>query len=136
MFVYSNPPRDQWQDFCRRNIPDDDEIEAAVESIISTVRSKGDAALFEYASRFDHYDGQELRVSEKEIDEAASRVAPEVAEAILKAADNIRPSTRRNCRNPWRWRQCREWYAPKRPWPFAVWVFTSREEGLRYFPPC
>lgn len=84
-----NPSRESWRKLCERNIPDDQEIAAAVDSIIDAVRSNGDKALLEYASRFDRYHGSQLLISEKEIDDAAAKVAPETADAIRKAAANI-----------------------------------------------
>jgi histidinol dehydrogenase len=84
-----NPSRESWRKLCERNIPDDQEIAAAVDSIIDAVRSNGDKALLEYASSFDRYHGSQLLISEKEIDDAAAKVAPETADAIRKAAANI-----------------------------------------------
>lgn len=84
-----NPSRESWRKLCERNIPDDQEIDAAVDSIIYNVRRNGDKALLEYAARFDQYNGSELLLSEKEIENAAAKVAPETADAIRKAAANI-----------------------------------------------
>lgn len=89
MFTYHNPPRSEWDDICRRNIPDDSEIEAVVESIIKNVRENGDDALFEYARRYDHFSGSELLVDEETINRAVEKTRPDVARAIEKAAANI-----------------------------------------------
>ncbi len=89
MNIIVNPPCSDWKSLCERNIPDDNDIEKSVLEIIRRVRESGDSALFDYAARFDHYNGSELEVSEDEICAGASKVRPEVAEAIRKAADNI-----------------------------------------------
>ena len=88
--IIDNPPRQSWHALCERNVPDDLKIQQAVEEIIANVRERGDAALLEYAARFDGFSGDSLIVSDREIDTAAGLVRPEVAYAIEKAADNIR----------------------------------------------
>lgn len=90
MITYVNPPRSEWENICRRNTPDDVEIESAVASIIDKVRVDGDAALLEYARKFDRYGGAELLVDEETVNKTARNVSPDVAEAIKKAAANIR----------------------------------------------
>ena len=89
MQTISNPPRYQWDALCVRNIPDDSAIEKSVEEIIDNVRQNGDAALLEYARKFDHFNGSSLVLSDEEISAAAEKVSPEVADAIRKAAANI-----------------------------------------------
>ncbi|MDE6400729.1 MAG: histidinol dehydrogenase, partial [Muribaculaceae bacterium] len=88
--IIDNPPRQSWHALCERNVPDDLKIQQAVEEIIANVRERGDAALLEYAAKFDGFSGDSLIVSDREIDTAAGLVRPEVASAIEKAADNIR----------------------------------------------
>ncbi len=89
MELIINPPTAEWKRLCERNIPADDDIEQSVRKIIEAVHSEGDTALRDMAARFDHADITELALTEKEIDEACGKVAPEVAEAIRAAAANI-----------------------------------------------
>lgn len=89
MEIINNPQRKEWNKLCERNIPSDSDIELAVEEIIENVRKQGDTALFDYARRFDGYKGSTLLLTEKEIDDGAAKTAPEVADAIRKAAANI-----------------------------------------------
>ncbi len=89
MEIINRPARESWDELCRRNTPDDIEIEMAVNDIITRVRRYGDTALRESAKQFDHYDGDELRVSESEIIERATSVHADVARAIETAARNI-----------------------------------------------
>jgi len=62
-----------------------------VEEIVKDVRSRGNAALLEYAARFDgcSLTEPELRVSEQEIDEAYGQVGEMFLAALRQAKDNI-----------------------------------------------
>ena len=61
-----------------------------VREIIETVREKGDAALFDYAQRFDKATLSSLEVTEAEIEEAFHSVEPRFLEILRTAAENIR----------------------------------------------
>lgn len=87
--IINNPPEAEWRDLCIRNIPDDNEIEKSVREITEDVRLRGDKALFDYARRFDGFRGESLVVGEEEMEAAARKVAPEVADAIRRAIANI-----------------------------------------------
>lgn len=89
MQIIINPHRTAWRELCIRNIPDDKEIEQVVESIIEDVKRDRDKALLYYSRRFDRFLGENLSVSDSEIETAASKVDPAVADAIRKAAQNI-----------------------------------------------
>ncbi len=89
MDIIYNPDETSWQSLCERNIPDDSEIEQTVMEIIAEVRKRGDEALFEFARKFDRYEGDSLTVSAEEIAAGAAKVKPEVADAIRKARANI-----------------------------------------------
>ncbi len=84
-----NPKRTDWPRLVARNIPEDSKVQLAVEGIIADVRNRGDEALRDYASRFDHTDIESLEVTKAEIEEAERNVAPEVKRAIREAAQNI-----------------------------------------------
>ncbi len=83
--------------FARDNIAPD--VEGIVTDIIYNVRKNGDAALFEYAERFDKAKLSALEVTEAEIDEAFNSVEPEFIEIIKEAAENIRAFHSRQKRN-------------------------------------
>lgn len=66
-------------------------VQAAVKSIIDDVRARGDAAVAEYALKFDGYDvSRGFVVSEKEFDEAISSLDKEYLRMLERAAENIR----------------------------------------------
>ncbi|MGE5527626.1 MAG: histidinol dehydrogenase [Patescibacteria group bacterium] len=70
----------------------DGEVRRDVAAIIADIRARGDAALVEYAARFDgaRLAPGRLRLTEGEIREGAAGVRPELAAAIAQAAGNIR----------------------------------------------
>lgn len=65
-------------------------VEATVAQIIEQVRTRGDAALYEYCKKFDGADLDSLQVTEQELDEAFASVEPEFISVLQKAAANIR----------------------------------------------
>ena len=73
---------------------------AAVAKIVAAVRARGDAALIEYARRFDRLD-DDLEVSQEEIEELAVRVPPKVRAAIAAAAARIERVARRQRPRGW-----------------------------------
>ncbi len=85
-----NPPQSAWPELCRRNIPDDADIEKSVVEIIDDVCRRGDAALRHMAEMFDHTRLDSLQLSEAEIDAGAAQVSVDLSEAIKRAASNIR----------------------------------------------
>lgn len=66
------------------------DVSAIVTDIITDVRSRGDAALFDYCRRFDKAELASLAVTEEELDEAIAAVEPKFLEILEKAARNIR----------------------------------------------
>ncbi len=65
-------------------------VSATVSEIIENVKERGDAALFEYALRFDGVSLESLRVSESELEAAFAAVEPEFIRVLRAAAENIR----------------------------------------------
>ncbi len=79
------------------------DIEAKVADIIENVKANGDAALFDYSERFDHYHltADNIRVTEEEIKEAVAAVDPEFIRILEKAAENIRKFHEKQKRLSW-----------------------------------
>jgi len=90
MNIIISPPRASWQSLVERNTPNDEQVQAAVENIISTVRARGDAALRDYALAFDGTHVSELELSADEINAGADTVSARLQDAIKSAANNIR----------------------------------------------
>ena len=78
------------EEILNRDIRAEADVEATVDAIIADVRARGDAALKDYARKFDHAELADLRVSQAEIDEAFAAVEPDFVETLRMAADNIR----------------------------------------------
>lgn len=66
------------------------DVSEVVSEIIENVRSRGDAALFEYCRKFDKAELSSLTVSEEEIDGAFASIEPRFIGILKKAAANIR----------------------------------------------
>lgn len=90
---YVNPSRSEWPALIERPKSDDSEIEASVRSTLEYVRKSGDAAILDLESRYDKASfesADDLKVSEKEIENAASLVSDELKAAIAQAYSNIK----------------------------------------------
>jgi histidinol dehydrogenase len=66
------------------------EAEAVVTPILDDIQRRGDEALFEYARKFDGFEGDALLVRQSEFDDARERVSDEFLNAVSLAAENIR----------------------------------------------
>ena len=70
--------------------------EEAVSEIIRKIKEKGDAALVEYAKKFDgQKEGYKIRVPKDNIEKSARKVPKEVLEALRFAAKNIEEVSRK-----------------------------------------
>ena len=78
------------QDILNRDIRAEADVEAVVDGIIADVRARGDAALRDYARKFDHAELDSLLVTQAEIDEAFAAVGDDFIKTLRMAADNIR----------------------------------------------
>lgn len=77
------------QALTRPAISASDEIKSAVENIENLVASRGDAALFELAKKFDKTTLESLVVSATQIEQASKRIPAELKQAIQNAKANI-----------------------------------------------
>lgn len=74
-------------------------VEETVAEILRGVKERGDAALREYAEKFDHVRLDSLIVSEEEMREALEETDPAFLAVLEKAAANIRKFHQRQVRN-------------------------------------
>ena len=82
--------RDYDESLLSRPSDDSDDIVRAVEDVLENVRKRGDAALFEYAERFDSSRLNSLYVSDEEFEKAEALVPDSLKAAIDHAMRNIR----------------------------------------------
>lgn len=77
--------------------------EAVVAEILEKVKAEGDAALFAYTKEFDKTEitGDNIRVTEEEIQEAYALVDPALIEVIRKALKNITAFHEKQRQNSW-----------------------------------
>jgi histidinol dehydrogenase len=75
-----------------RSVVLDADLMGQVQSIIDEVRRRGDAALIDYAKRFDGcvMQASELRIGEDELDRIAANADRSVVEALREAIENVR----------------------------------------------
>ena len=71
-----------------KNVSDD--ITVKVRAVIENVRANGDSALLDYCEKFDGVRPESLVLDAKGIDDAASKVSPELYAIMERAAANIR----------------------------------------------
>lgn len=64
-------------------------VETVVKEIIANVRKNGDAALRDYAAKFDGYSGGNIQVSEEEFEEANRSISPEFVQVLKNSIKNI-----------------------------------------------
>lgn len=76
--------------FLNRDIRAEEDVSAAVDGILSEVRTRGDSALRDYTKRFDGAAIDELQVSAEEFAKARSAVDPYFIETLRQALENIR----------------------------------------------
>ena len=78
------------EDILRRKAGAEENVDAAVDAILSDVRARGDAALLEYAKKFDGAELGSVELSQEEWDAAVARVDAAFLETLRQAAENIR----------------------------------------------
>jgi histidinol dehydrogenase len=77
------------------------EAEAVVAPILAAVRKRGDAALMEYARKFDGLARKSVRVPERELLEARRHLASDFVRAVATAADGVRAFAERQMPAEW-----------------------------------
>lgn len=89
MKTYKNPDKKTWQQLIQRPTLAKADLDDVVKNIISEVREKGDAALFNFAKKFDKVELNNLMVTNSEIEIAKDSISNELKTAIQTAQKNI-----------------------------------------------
>ena len=76
------------------------EAEGVVRPILDSVRKRGDAALMEYARKFDGFSRRSVAVPSAGLQAAAKRLSPQFRRALSEAARNIRAFARAQLPKP------------------------------------
>jgi histidinol dehydrogenase len=92
-----------------RSVAADAELTAVVAAIVDDVRRRGDAALVEYAARFDtvRLSPSELRVGEGTLRASAARCDARVLEAVRASIENVRAFHQRESVESWEFETAR-----------------------------
>ena len=90
-------------DMLKRDPNNYDSYTQTVQTIVDDVKARGDEALFEYTKRFDGaaMDGNSIRVTREEIDEAMKQVEPGLLKVMERSMDNIRRYHEKQRQNSW-----------------------------------
>lgn len=89
MKIEVQPPASQWRELIARPYSKNKILTSKIKSILDHVRKNGDSALIKYTAEFDKVNLDTLKVSPKEIENAAEEVSPELKKALLHAKKNI-----------------------------------------------
>ena len=79
------------------------DLEKTVDDIITNVKENGDKALFEYSAKFDKFEltKDNIRVTDKEMEEALDSLPAEYIEVLKKSAENIKKFHEKQKRISW-----------------------------------
>ena len=86
---YIDPKKEIWENLLARPTASYTELEPIVAKVFNEVRERGDSALKEYTAEFDQVALTDLEVEKSAIDQAITRLAPELKQAIQLAKTNI-----------------------------------------------
>lgn len=89
MQIIKFPERKDWQQLLQRPYQDDSAVLQTVQHILDEVRVNGDDAIRAFTRKFDGVALTEIKISEKEIEDAASQLSEELKTAIGQAKKNI-----------------------------------------------
>ena len=89
VYKYSDLAEADIQKLVQRNVDPANEIRAIVEEVISNVQQHGDAALIDYALKFDKVNLEKLYLDKAELTAIAESVLPEQKAALETAYQNI-----------------------------------------------
>lgn len=89
MNVYKFPAQKDWSSLLKRPVMEAVELEGRVLAILKEVQERGDAALMDFALKFDGAAPESLLATDAEIAEAQALVSEELKAAILVAKNNI-----------------------------------------------
>jgi histidinol dehydrogenase len=90
VYDYNNLTKLDIEELCLRTLEDDMSIEESVKEIISTVKAKGDQALFDYARQFDQSELEHLSIDKMSIILSAGTIPEDAKKAIDTAYQNIK----------------------------------------------
>lgn len=89
MKIYKYPKQETWNELIKRPILEQENLEEVVKDILLTVKNDGDAALFDFAKKFDKVTLKTVKVEAREIQEGIKNISEKLKQAIQTAKQNI-----------------------------------------------
>lgn len=89
MNIIKYPKRSEWRSIVERPHLDVSQLNATVQNVLEEIKHKGDAAVIEFESKFDHVNLNSLTVSKAEMEEAEDLVNDDLHHALVLAHHNI-----------------------------------------------
>lgn len=89
MQVLRFPAKDLWNQIIKRPVHDTQSLESTVQEILRNVKINGDAALKKYTKQFDRVEIDRFLTSDAEFAAAATKILPDLKNAICAAKQNI-----------------------------------------------
>lgn len=98
-----NTKKDLQEELLQRSPNSYGQYEEAVMKIVNDVKERKDAAIFEYTKKFDNADinASNIKVTDKEIEEAYNEIDKSLLEVIQKALVNVRAFHEKQRQNSW-----------------------------------
>src|SRR5258708_6854219 len=99
--VKLTPRVEKW--LLARRARQDDKSQSVAAEIVADVRKRGDAALFAWTKKLDHFNlaREGVWISKKEIHAAVRHASPAFLSAIKRAAKNVRGVAEKQLPRPW-----------------------------------
>jgi len=85
----TTPKKADWENLCKRPSLSRKDLDQTVQQVFSEIKRNGDNAVKKYTNFFDHAIIEDLKVSDKEIQESICLVGEELKKAIALARSNI-----------------------------------------------
>ncbi|RZK08267.1 MAG: histidinol dehydrogenase [Flavobacterium sp.] len=85
----TTPKRADWENLCKRPSLSQKDLDQTVQQIFSEIKRNGDSAVKKYTNFFDNAVLENLKVSDKEIQESTHSINEELKQAIALAKNNI-----------------------------------------------
>jgi len=89
MKIIKYPERRDWNEILKRPSIDSSSLEQTVKHVLQEVKEKGDEAVKRFTLQFDKAKINELRVGDKEINDAGNLLSDDLKKAIITAKNNI-----------------------------------------------
>jgi histidinol dehydrogenase len=99
--IKATPASKEVNRLCLRSAAQNSEIEKLVKEILFDIKENGLSAAIAYSKKYDGLTKNNLKVSEAEIKRAASKIEPNLKNALKKAIENVKAFHQRQIEKSW-----------------------------------